>query len=270
MMSITTRNDTDNSFIIDYGLKLVIKHSPNHITHKIKIRKFLKLHMKRWKFNRPKSIERVQEIAQSLLHKREPVSYLFYCTYSKDTQFEIIDGIHRYYALKSLAEILEDVEMNSWFYESYLLIETKTHHTQGQLIDWFQSINNSIPVSDLYLKADDDEKKEIIEEVVKTYYDKYKIHFKGSKPNIPNTSTEKFTELLSYIYDTFDVSFENKRMIINILEDINNYIQSSSNIKRLNKKISDASLDKCKRTGLYLFLVTKEKMYELILNYKLE
>jgi hypothetical protein len=235
------------------------------------MRKGVKLSMTRWEFNRPANMERAEEIAQSLLHKMYPISYLFHCMYTQSPNLGIVDGIHRYYAIKILEEQLEDIESNSWFYNSYLLIELKINSTSGEIIDWFQSINKCIPVSELYLNSND-EKREIVEEVVNTYYTRYTGHFKGSNPNIPNTSKERFTELVSYIYEKFNVSFENKRMIMRILEDINDNIQKivlNSNPKRLNNKITDKSLEKCKKSGLYLFLITKEQMYKLILEYNL-
>jgi len=253
------------------GLKMVVQHSPNHGTYKIKMRKFLKLKMTRWEFNRPANMERAEEIAKSLLHKTHPISYLIHCVYTSSQNLGIVDGIHRYYAIKILEEQLEDIESNSWFYNSYLLIELKINSTSGEIIDWFQSINNCVPVSELYLNSND-EKKEIVEEVVNTYYARYTSHFKGSNPNIPNTSKERFTELVSYIYEKFNVSFENKRMIMRVLEDINDNIQKivlNNNPKRLNNKITDKSLEKCKKSGLYLFLIPKEQLYKLILEYKL-
>jgi hypothetical protein len=216
-------------------------------------------------------MERAKEIAQSLLDKMYPISYLIHCIYNQSQQFEIVDGIHRFYATKILEEQLEDIESNSWFYNSYLLIELKFNYTSGEIIDWFQSINNCVPVPELYLNSND-EKKEIVEEIVNTYYARYTTHFKGINPNIPNTSKEKFTELISYIYEKFNVSLENKRMILRILEGINENIKKivlNSSPKRLNNKITDKSLEKCKKSGLYLFLITKEQMYKLILEYNL-
>ena len=256
------------------GLKVVIKHSPNHCTCKISMRNFLMLIILRWKFNRPANLERSQEIAESLLHKKQPLSFIFQCIYNKQEKIlEIIDGMHRYHAIKFLKEQLEDNERNEWFYNSCLLIECKINNTEGESIDWFQSINKCTPVSELYMDRND-EKREIIEEVVNDYYSKYTDHFKGLKHNIPNTSREKFTELICHIYDTFHISLENKKLIMKILKEINDDIldkigsvELSKN--KINPKLKKPQVDKCYKTGLFLFLASKEKLYQMIAEYKL-
>ena len=258
--------------MMDMGLKLVITHSDRHQTYKIKMKKFIKLNMVRWQFNRPANMERVEEISESLFGKRQPVFFIFQCIYNQDENlFEIIDGIHRYYALKKLNDMLEENETNSWFYNSYLLVEIKYNCSKGEYIDWFETINKCTPVSEIYTSSQN-EKKEVVEEVVNIYYSKYNSHFKGTNPNIPNTSREKFTDVVLYICDNFHISSENKKCILKMLEDINKQIQQiviSNNPKRFNPKITEKSLKKCNDTGLYLFLAKPEKLLVLINEYKL-
>jgi len=265
-MSLPSRN------ITDLELKITIQHSPNHYTFKIKMRKFLKLKMLKWKFNRPPNHERAKEIAECLLHKKYPLSFMFQCIYNKQEHgLEIIDGLHRYYAIKYLDSQLEDNELNGWFYNSVLLIEAKTNNTEGEVIDWFQSINKCSPVSDLYINSQD-EKKEIVEEVVKKYNADYSSHFTGARPYFYNTNIEKFTELICYIYEIHEISFENKQNIYKILEDINKSIEEkvkNDNPKKFNKKITQKSMEKCYNSGLYLFLSNEDDLKILIRNYKL-
>jgi hypothetical protein len=168
--------------------------------------------------------------------------------------------------------MLEDNESNSWFYNSYLLLEIKYNYTKGEYIDWFETINKCSPVSEIYTNSHD-ERKEIVEEVVNIYYSKYNSHFTGAlKPNIPNTSREKFTDVVLYICDNFHISSENKKCILKILEDINKQISeivTTHNPKKFNKNITDKALEKCNLTGLYLFLSKPERLLILINDYKL-
>lgn len=258
--------------MMEMGLKLVITHSNRHQTYKSKMKKFIKLNMVRWQFNRPANMERVEEISESLFGKRQPVFFIFQCIYNQEEKlFEIIDGIHRYYALKKLNDMLEENETNSWFYNSYLLVEIKYNCSKGEYIDWFETINKCTPVSEIYTSSQD-EKKEVVEEVVNIYYSKYNSHFKGTNPNIPNTSREKFTDVVLYICDNFHISSENKKCILKVLEDINKQVQQiviSNNPKKFNPKITEKSLKKCNDTGLYLFLSKPEKLLVLINEYKL-
>jgi hypothetical protein len=257
----------------ELGFKLVIKHSQKHLTYKIKMKNFVKLNMIRWVFNRPVNIERAHEIAENLIYKKNPLTFMFQCTYNfPEYNFEIVDGMHRYYAIKQIHQLLEEsLDSNDWFYNSMLLVEIKLDYSVGEIVDWFQSINKCSPVLDLYLNSNN-EKKEIVEEVVNTYYSKYTIHFKGLKPNLPNTSKEIFSEIVSEIYDKFNISVETKRVIFKILDDINCEIKekiTTNNPKRENPKITQTAIDKCMKTKLYLFIVAKEKLLERINNYKL-
>ena len=196
---------------------------------------------------------------------------MFQCIYNRQEHgLEIIDGLHRYHAIKYLESQLEDNELNEWFYNSVLLIEGKTNNTEGEIIDWFQSINKCSPVSDLYINSQD-EKKEIVEEVVRKYNFDYGSHFTGARPYFYNTNIEKFTELISYIYEIHEISFENKQNIYKILVDINKLIEEkvkNDNPKKFNKKITQTSMEKCYNSGLYLFLCNEEDLKILIRNYK--
>ena len=256
----------------EMGLRIVITHTDRHQTYKIKMKKIMKLNMVRWQFNRPANMERVEEIAESLFGKKQPVFFIFQCIYNvEENLFEIIDGIHRYFALKKLNNMLEETEANSWFYNSYMLIEMKYNYSKGEYIDWFETINKCTPVSEIYTNSQD-EKKEIVEEVVNIYYSKYNCHFKGTNPYIPNTSREKFTDIVLYICDNFRISTENKKCILKVLEDINKQILqivTINNPKRFNPKITEKSLKKCNDSGLYLFLAKPEKLLNLINEYKL-
>jgi hypothetical protein len=264
-----------NSVTDLFGLIKVIQHSEIHYTFKIKMRKFLKLKMLRWKYNRPPNQERVEEIGNSLNEKKEKLSFIFQCIYNKEEHgLELIDGMHRYHAIKYLSSILEENEENEWFYKSVLLIEAKVYNTEDKEVKvWFSAINNCIPVPDLYIDPDE-QKREIVEEVVNKYYSipKYNSHFKGARPNIPNTNKEQFTELICFVYEQFDISIETKKNIYKILEDINKTIEqivSNDDPKKFNKKISIKSMEKCYDTKMYLFLATREKLYQMITDYKL-
>lgn len=268
---MTELSDLQNK-LSEMGLRLVITHTDRHQTYKIKMKKFMKLNMIRWQFNRPANMERADEISESLFGKKHPIFFIFQCIYNIDENlFEIIDGIHRYFALKRLNNMLEESESNSWFYNSYMLVEMKYNYSKGEYIDWFETINKCTPVSEIYTSSQD-EKKEIVEEVVNIYYSKYNSHFKGTNPYIPNTSREKFTDIVLYICDNFHISSESKKCILKILEDINKQVQQiviNNNPKRFNTKITEKSLKKCNDTGLYLFLAKPEKLLVLINEYKL-
>lgn len=270
-----TSNTTEmNEFIPTYGLELVIEHSTNHYTFKINMTKFLEINMKIWKYNRPANSERIDELVKSLEIKKYPLSFNFQCIYNKTkNRLELIDGQHRYNSVKQLQTKIKDDGTNKWFYSSILLIEIKINDTEDKEVkEWFQIINNSIPTPDLYINPEDI-KKEIIEEVVNKYHSLYKIHFTGAiNPNICNTNIEKFTDLICYIYETHEISLENKKNIYKLLEDINILIEEkvkNDDPKKFNKKITQKSMEKCYKTGLFLFLSNEAELKYLIRNYQI-
>ena len=60
---------------------------------------------------------------------------------------------------------------------------------------------------------------------------KYNSHFRGLNPNIPNTNKEKFTDLVCYIYETHEISLENKKNIYKLLDNINKLIEEEVDFK---------------------------------------
>ena len=226
----------------------------------------------RWEFNRPPNDERIEEIKQSLQHKSLPFTFYFSMIYNnKENRLEIIDGLHRYFAIINLSKILEKIEKNQWFYESTMLIEIKINQTKGEIIDWFQMINNCSPASELYLNSTEDKVK-LVEEVVNRYYSNpsYHSHFSGTlKPNIPNTNREFFTDFILHIVDTQNITLETKSKIDEILESFNQQIKNSiaDKPKSFNKKITEKAIEKCRKTNMFLFLATKEKLFEMVSKY---
>lgn len=256
-----------------FGMKSVSKHSPNHNTFKIRVHKMTGLPIVRWEHNRPPNEERTEDIVQSLQHKSLPFTFHLSMIFNhKENRLEIIDGLHRYFAILSLSKSLEKTEQNQWFYESTMIIEIKINQTKGEIIDWFQTINNCSPASELYLNSTEDKVK-LVEEVVNRYYSNhsYHSHFSGTlKPNIPNTNREFFTDFILHIVDTHNITLETKRKIDEILENLNQRIKkrvTEDNPKLFNKKITKNAMEKCYKTEMFLFLSSKENLFEMVSNY---
>ena len=257
-----------------YGLVPMIQHSLIHFTCTIHMIKLLELPTEIWLYNRPINLERVNNIADSLITKQQPLSIFLQCIFNKKTNcLEIIDGQHRYNAIKYVQTRLTNDGTNNWFYSSILPIEIKIYQPEDKEVkEWFCEINNCIPTPELYLDPKI-EKKKAIEEILNKFYLQYNTHFTGAiSPYIPNTNKENFTELICYIYDTADSSLEIKQYIYTIIDNINNLIEdkvTNDDPKKFNKKINQKSMEKCYKTGLFLFLASKEKLYQMIAEYKL-
>jgi len=274
----TTAVDLDFDFDINKLLdESIIKHNNNHHICKIDMKEFLKINIRKWKYNRPPDMLRVEQIAKSLIDKKYPLSFMFQCIYNRDKNcLELIDGQHRYCVIQAIQEqtkkdFMEKHEINEWFYKSTLLIELKLNHTEKEIKEWFCVLNRTIPVPHLYIDPED-QKIEIVEEVVNKYYAQYILHFRSSdRPNIANTSKTRFTELICFIYEEFDISLEKKQLIYKILEDINKLIKNKviNDAKKFNKKITPKSIEKCSKTDLFLFLADEDILKNLIRKYEI-
>jgi hypothetical protein len=182
----------------------------------------------------------------------------------------VVDGIHRYTALKIIyeenqkrADLITPNLFGSngdadWLYQKYILICIRANPTKGETIDWFQTINRSNPVPDLYIVNSDEEKRKHIEEIAQEWSRHFKPHFSASqKPNIPNINRDRVIDMLDGIYEKYKIDSVQK--LNEKLYEINNHIHEN-----IPPKTSQSALDKCCQTGCFLFLLPKDVLLERI------
>jgi hypothetical protein len=192
-------------------------------------------------------------------------------TYDHTTNtFYVVDGIHRFTALQIINKenhkprdfitpsLFGGDGDASWLYESYILICIRINVTKGETIDWFQTLNKSNPVPDLYIVNTAEEKRKIVEEVAQEWIRNFKQHFSASqKPNIPNINRDRFIDILDGIYDKYSIkSVEN---LNEKLYELNNHIREN-----IPPKTSKNAIDKCSQSGCFLFLFPKDVLLERI------
>jgi hypothetical protein len=253
------------------SLTRVHSYSDNHYISKCTISDLLKAKVINWEHNRPPDLVRCSEIAENICLRKPILDWMLYATYDKDTTtFYIVDGIHRFTSLqiihKENNKPYDYITPSSfggngdanWIYDAHILICIRSNLTKGETIDWFQMLNKSNPVPDLYINNTSEEKRNIIEEITKDWMRTYKQHFTSSnKPNIPNTNRDKFIELLDGIYEKYG-----KTTVPQLTEklcDFNNYIR-----EHIPRKANQSAIDKCKTTGCFLFLLSKDVVVEKI------
>ena len=195
-------------------------------------------------------------------------SMLYLSFNNKKQTFDIIDGVHRFTALKILKEnnskpldLITPSEFGnnndaSWLYDSYIILNIRFNSIDSELIEVFKSLNKSNPIPDLYIRDTNQEKRKIIEYITNKWSTKYKPHFSShNKPNKPNINRDRFMDLLEKLYDKYNICEENK----NVLEDILD--KTNSNIYfHLPKKITPAVKEKCTNTGCWIFIYTVEQL----------
>lgn len=256
------------------SLTRVHTYSEKHYISKCTIRDLLSAKVANWEHNRPPDLLRCTSIAEYIFMHQPELDWLLYVTYDKTSNtFYIVDGIHRFTALqiiytenhKPMDFLTPNTFGNSgnatWLYNKEILLSIRVNPSKGETIDLFQNLNKSNPVPELYMENPDEEKRKIIETIVREWMQQYKSHFNISqKPNIPNINRDRFIDLLDGIYQQYHLSPSNAYEILNDkLYGYNNYLRE--NIPR---KISSHSIEKCKKTGCYLFLLSKDVLLERI------
>lgn len=253
------------------SLARVHSYSNTHYISKCTIGDLLRANVVNWEHNRPPDVSRCHEMAEQIYLRRPVLDWMLYSTYDRTTNtFYIVDGIHRVTALKIIfrenqkpsdfitPSLFGSNSDATWLYDTYILICIRNNPTKGETIDWFQTINRSNPVPDLYIVNTAEEKRKIIEEVLCEWTKLFKIHFTSSqKPNIPNINRDRFVDLLDDIYEKHKI--QSVSDLTAKLYDCNNHIREN-----IPPKTSQTALEKCKQSGCYLFLLPKDILLDKI------
>lgn len=254
--------------------EILHKYNENHYIIKVQISDFFNCNsnIKNWKYNRPPDLIRCVDIAKYIYLSKKPVDSMFYLFFNNiNNSFEIIDGIHRYTALKYInqenskpIDLITPGDLGnnndaSWLYQQFIILNIRFNSLEEELIGAFKNLNKSNPVPELYFRDEVKERKEVIENIVKIWQTKYKSHFSSSiKPNIPNINRDRFIDLLDKLYDKYDIKLETQYVLEDALENMNQYIKNN-----IPKKLSELIIKKCNETGCYLFLFKLEKLEEI-------
>ena len=265
------------------SFEIIHTYTENHIIAKCKISDLLEgasaNKIINWKHNRPPDTVRCRELAEYIYNKKQEVDWLFYMIVENDI-FHIIDGIHRFHSLQiikrenskapdyltpiligtnAFANTMVGTNNNStdWLYEKYIFISLRKNMSNGETIDLFQSLNKSNPVPELYIAPHvNQQKRALIETVVNEWLDGFNTHFTSSKnPNIPNMNRDKFIEILDYVYEKYQLNNSTNYLLSEKLYELNSKLKASPP-----KKTSPCALDKCIKTGCFIFLIGREKL----------
>jgi len=259
------------------SFEIIHKYTETHLIFKCKISDLLEAASENkiinWKHNRPPDTVRCKELAEFVYNKKQEVDWLFYMIAENDI-LHIIDGIHRFHSLQiikretnklpdyltptAFAPTAFDNNNNAdWLYEKYIFISLRKNMSNGQTIDLFQSLNKSNPVPELYIAPDvNQQKRTLIETVVNEWLDRFNTHFTSSKnPNIPNMNRDKFIEILDYVYEKYQLNNTNNYLLSEKLYELNSKLKTTPP-----KKTSPSALDKCNKTGCFIFLIGREKL----------
>jgi hypothetical protein len=263
------------------SFEIIHNYTKDHIIFKCTISDLLYAatikKLENWKYNRPPDTIRSSEIAESIYNKKQEIDWLIYIVCETDDKnkkdiLQIIDGIHRFHSLqiikrennKSL-DLLTPTLFGSnnnaeWLYEKYIIISLRVNMTTGQSMDLFTQLNNSNPVPELYLVDTDHQKRTTIEFNANDWITKFSTHFTSSKnPNIPNMNRDRFIEILDFVYTKYKLNASTSYVLTEKLYELNTLLK-----KNHPKKISDNAIEKCIKTGCFIFLLRREQLQDSI------
>jgi len=258
------------------SLEIIHTYSAEHLVVKCKIADLLAAAANKkvvnWKYNRPPDMIRCNEIAESIYCKKQETDWVIY-TVAENEVLQIVDGIHRFHSLQIIkrenSRPIDHLTPNifgnadnvaNWLYEKYILISVRLNMSTGQTIDLFQSLNKSNPVPELYMFDTNQQKRKVIEVVVNEWVNRFTSHFTASKnPNIPNMNRDRFIEILDYAYTKYDLNNSTCGLLTEKLYELNTVLKTNPP-----KKISEHSLEKCIKTGCFLFLLRREQLQDSI------
>jgi hypothetical protein len=237
---------------------IAIHHfSAEHQLVKLCVGTLMQLPVCNWEYNRPPDAVRCADMAPYLAkphtHLLQPF-YVFYDT--KANMYHILDGIHRYTALTMVAAA-EEVQ------QKLVCLHLFTDVSKGVLVDVFENINKTIPVPELYVKVGKHVSSEIsvIEDIVADYTRRYKAHF---SPNAtfcaPNVNREAFVNLLTDLYEIHHIKDAGglEKILQHTNKVIRDRVEAGLHTRSLPHKFSEKQKEKCRKSGLYLFLYNCE------------
>ena len=236
------------------------EYSADHFVVKIKVAELLKINVVNWTYNRPADGTRCSEIKDYLSKPSTVIDIFFHLHYNeKYNEFECLDGIHRYTALTMVdnKELINDKIVFAHIYFK---------KSEGELIDIFKNINKSITVPELYISKEYSlSDREIIQTVVNEWKDKYESHFSPSKDfRVPQMNRDFFIDFLTSIFNEYKI--RNKKTLLELLnkanECVKEYLDTGYSHPRRPIKFSPKQLEKCQKSGCYLFLYKDSTLKE--------
>jgi hypothetical protein len=199
------------------------------------------------------------------MNSKPVIDWVFY-GFTDKNKIILIDGIHRYSSLKYIDEennkpidlltplFGDNGSSIEWLYANTIFIILRHNPSLGCIIDWYQNINKSHPVPELYMQSTPEDKRKTIEAIVKEWITKYKSHFSPAlRPIMGNTNRELFIELLDKMYDRLKITQSIISQLPDCLNNMNHYAKQHIPIK-----CSEKIIEKCHQTGCYLFLYKNE------------
>jgi hypothetical protein len=249
--------------------KQIVQYNNLHGTILIPLNELLKAKINNYEYNRPADEVRCIEIKQDICKNKQPIETMFTLSFNNKTwAFDVIDGIHRYTALKMLeTEHINEqiIHKFNWLYNTPIIANIRFNSSDGELVDVFKTLNKCMPVPELYISDVEQGKDKIktIQDIVNEWQTKYKSHFSANKnPNRPNINRDTFIDIVSQLYDKYNIRRRTSYILEDKLNKANSYLEKHYEFHY--KKPAKSVVEKCKTSGCWLFIVLPSEIQNII------
>jgi hypothetical protein len=249
--------------------KQIIQYNNLHGIISVPLHEFLQAKVNNYEYNRPPDEIRCLEIKLEICKNKQPIETMFTLSFNNKTwSFDVIDGIHRYTALKMLEKehmSNETINNYSWLYNTHIIANIRFNSSDGELVDVFKTLNKCMPVPELYISDVEQGKDKIktIQDIVNEWQTKYKSHFSANKnPNRPNINRDTFIDIVSQLYDKYNIRRRTSYILEDKLNKANSYLEK--HYEFYYKKPTKSVVEKCKTSGCWLFIILPSEIKNII------
>jgi hypothetical protein len=275
--------------LINYALEhffnegsIIHKYNSNILLVRVKIADLLNAPIINWCQNRDPDMIRIPDIASYIYHKQKPIETILYLSFNyKKQKFDIIDGIHRYMALKYIKEKNSIISDNSndhefgcnsnasWLYNSDIILNIRFNADTGELITLREILNKTQPMATVLMNDMSTEnlvRKDIIEKIATEWQIKYTKNFSSSNDESYMktngvTNRTNFITLLGIIYEKYNIDISRINILRQVLEEGNLRMKEKVNLTNMGS--SKARL-RCRETGCYLFMYKNNQLEDFL------
>jgi hypothetical protein len=221
-----------------YEKQCLCAHQGNHSTYWISQAVFNELPIKRWKYNRPPDQDRVAEIHKYMNESKRMDGIIYVACVNKE--LVCYESNHRREALAGI-EGMNDI-----------LVDILWDATDESVKAEFLRLNKAVSVPELFVSEDVSwESMKQLTEIRDRFCKTYKSHKSTSNhPNYPNFNSDNILDEFHRIVKEKNLTpfeFETQLMRLNSVMSTRDRTKLSPNI-----------IDKCERSGLWLFAWNKK------------
>jgi len=209
-----------------------LQHGENHQIWWVPVKLFNKLPIKQWKFNRPPDTDRIAEIHQHIVKAKRVDGIIYLADVGTDTV--CYESNHRREALKGVDECAD------------ILVDIMWNATDEDVKQEFFRLNKCVPVPDLYVSKDVIVDAAELVAARDAFCKKYSaLKSTSANPHRPGFNPE------GVLNDFLDITKIHKITVDELMKRLDKV--NTEMATRNRRKLTQNVIEKCERTGLWLF-----------------